>query len=246
MSKTAGIIVVGNEILSGKTEDINSTYLAKELRRLGVDVKEIIIVPDEVERIAAVAGDFSSRFNLVFTSGGVGPTHDDVTILGIAQAFGRKVIQHPILIEVLKKWYHNDLNEARLKMAEVPEGSQFQGFDKLEFPVVVLENIFIFPGVPEILREKFEAIKEDFRDRPFFMKVIYVKTSEGTLAAYLNRLIGEYPKLLLGSYPEMNNSAYRVKVTVESKDSQYLESAFQSFISVFPADSILKVESETI
>lgn len=242
MSKTAGILIIGNEILSGKTVDSNSSYLCKELRNLGLEVCEIAIVPDEVDRIADLARNFSGRFDYVFTSGGVGPTHDDVTIEGIARAFGKRVVRHPALVEILKSWYEEDLNEARLKMAEVPEGSELQAFDKLSFPVVVFKNVFIFPGIPQILREKFEAIKEDFRDAPFFVKTIYVKTPEGKLASYMNRLLTEYPKLLVGSYPEMDNPAYYVKITVESKDIRYLEDAFQSFMSSLPPDSVVKVE----
>src|SRR5437867_4499991 len=105
MSKQAGILIIGNEILSGKVVDLNSSYLCKELRALGVEVVEICTIADDVERISAVTKDFSARFDHVFTSGGVGPTHDDVTILGIAQAFDQKVVRHPALVEILKRWY---------------------------------------------------------------------------------------------------------------------------------------------
>lgn len=246
MSKQAGIVVIGNEILSGKTLDSNTTYFTKELRKLGVEVREICTIPDEVSRIAEVINGFAGRFHFVFTSGGVGPTHDDVTMQGIARAFHKKIIRHPVLVEILKGWYKNEMNEARLKMAEVPEGSELQGLEKLAFPVIVFQNIFIFPGIPQILREKFEAIKENFRDTPYFLKTIYVKISEGTLAAYLNRLLEEYPKLLLGSYPEIDNPSYRVKVTVESKDDEYLEKAFQQLLACLPEDAVVKVESEPV
>ncbi len=243
MSKQAAILIIGNEILSGKTVDTNSAYLSKELRHLGVEVREIRVIPDEVDQIALVTRDFSDRFDYVFTSGGVGPTHDDVTMEGIARAFDTKVIRHPALVEILRSWYKNDLNEARLKMAQVPDGSVFQGLDKLSFPLVVVKNVYIFPGIPEILREKFEAVKSSFKDSPYFLKTVYVKTPEGILANHLNDLIRQYPELLVGSYPEMNNPLYHVKVTVESKDSRYLEEAFQAFMKTLPEDAVVKVES---
>lgn len=246
MSKKAAILIIGNEILSGKTDDTNSGYLCKELRKLGVLVSEIAIIPDDINQIAKTAAHFSKEFDYVFTSGGVGPTHDDVTMAGIAKAFGVNIIRHPALIEILKGWYKDGLNEARLKMTEIPEGSEFQAVGKLSFPVIVFKNIFIFPGVPQILREKFEAIKEDFRCTPFFLKSIYIKIPEGILAESLNQLLLHYPKLLVGSYPEMNNPTYRVKVTLESKDSHYLEDAFQKFIGTLDPDSIVKIESEPV
>lgn len=244
MSKQAAILIIGNEILSGKTVDTNSSYLAKELRKLGVDLREICIIPDEIERIAEVVKDVSSRFEVVFTSGGVGPTHDDVTMEGVARAFGKNVIRHPNLIKILQSWYKNELNEDRLKMSEVPEESYFLAADKLAFPVIVFKNIFIFPGIPQILREKFEAIRETFRESPYHLKNLYLKMSEGKLASFLNNLLKEYPELLVGSYPEIDNPAYKVKVTVESKNSAYLEEAFQALIHGLPADTIVKVESE--
>src|SRR5215510_9600464 len=119
MAKTAGIVIIGNEILSGKVQDANAAYLLCELRLLGVDVKKVSVIPDEVEVIALEVASFSQQFEVVFTSGGVGPTHDDVTIEGIAKAFGRRVIRHPELERSLRNRYSSDLNEARLKLTEV-------------------------------------------------------------------------------------------------------------------------------
>lgn len=246
MPKQAAILIIGNEILSGKIQDSNSAYLAKELRSLGVELREIRIIPDEVTRIAEAVRDFSERFEFVFTSGGVGPTHDDVTMEGIARAFGQKVVRHPNLTKILESWYKHELNEDRLKMAEVPEGSRFLAEDKLSFPAIAFRNVFIFPGVPEIFREKFQAIRESFRETPYYLKNVYVKMPEGKLASYLNQLLKQHPDLLLGSYPEMNNPGYRVKVTLESKKSSYLEEALQNLTRALPPDAIVKIESEPL
>jgi molybdenum cofactor synthesis domain-containing protein len=127
MPKTAGIVLVGNEILSGKIEDANAVYLCRELRSLGVDVRRISVIPDEVDTIAAEIAAFSRGHDVVFTSGGVGPTHDDVTIEGAARALGVPVVRHPHLVALLQRYYGDRLTEAHLKMAEVPEGAELDG-----------------------------------------------------------------------------------------------------------------------
>jgi len=240
--KSAGILIIGNEILSGKTVDTNSPYLCSELRNLGVDVKKISVIPDELEVIAQEVSVFSRSYDLVFTSGGVGPTHDDVTIEGIAQGLGRRVRLHPELEILVKNFYGADMNPAKLKMAEVPEGAELLTGEGLVFPVIVVENIYIFPGIPEILRKKFEAIKGRFGDEPFFMKQIFVDRWEVDIAHCLNRLLEAFPHLLLGSYPELNNPAYKVKLTLESKNKDYLEEAFHQLVTLLPKDSIVRVE----
>src|ERR671913_2022950 len=118
MPKTAGIILVGNEILSGKIVDANASYLCRELRALGVDVRRISVIPDEVELIADEVARFSADYDVVFTSGGVGPTHDDVTIEGVARAAGARVVRHPALVALLEAYYQGKVSEANLKMAE--------------------------------------------------------------------------------------------------------------------------------
>src|SRR5919198_2175325 len=112
MARTAGIVIIGNEILSGKVQDVNAAYLVRELRLLGVDVQKISVIPDDIEVIAAEVSAFSHQFDMVFTSGGVGPTHDDVTIEGIAKAFGRRVVREPELEQKLRDFYKEKVNDA--------------------------------------------------------------------------------------------------------------------------------------
>ena len=131
MARTAGIILIGNEILSGKVVDANASYLCRELRALGVAVRKISVIPDEVELIASEVGEQSSAFDVVFTSGGVGPTHDDVTMEGVARALGVAVLRDPRLVRLLEGLYKGRLNEARLKMAEVPEGALLMAGEEL-------------------------------------------------------------------------------------------------------------------
>ncbi len=242
MSKSAGIIIIGNEVLSGKTEDTNSRFLCRELRALGVDVRRISVIPDEIELIGKEAFAFSQQFDFVFTTGGVGPTHDDVTMAGIAHGFGVKVIRHPELERNLRDRHGTNINEARLRMAEMPEGAELVGDGFLIGPVVRLRNVYIFPGIPKIMRDRFEAIKDTFRDAPFFLKVIYVKEGEGSLASFLNDLLKVFPDLLLGSYPIIDSPEYKVKLTLESKDHDYLNRAFQQLLGALPKKAIHRVE----
>lgn len=241
MPKTAAIILIGNEILSGKIEDANAAYLCRELRALGVDVRRISVIPDEVEAIAAEVRAASAGHDVVFTSGGVGPTHDDVTIEGVARAMGVPVVRHPELVAMLRAYYGERLTAAHLKMAEVPEGARLIGADTLRFPTVQMGNVYVLPGVPEIFREKFQAIRERFRDVPIHLRTVFVRIGEGTLAEHLNAVLAEYPALQLGSYPELANPEYRVKVTLESRDPAYLERALESLLKRLPGDVVVRV-----
>lgn len=241
MAKTAGILLVGNEILSGKIIDANAAFLCRELRPLGVDVRRITVIPDEVGLIAAEVAAFSREFDVVFTSGGVGPTHDDVTIEGVARGMGVPVVRHPRLRGLLERHFGDRLNEAHLKMAEVPEGAELVG-ENLRFPSIQMKNVYVLPGVPEIFREKFNALRDRFRDEPFHLKNVFVSIGEGTLADYLNGLLRDFSTLLLGSYPEFNNPDYRVKVTLESRDRDYVERALAEFLKRLPAGALVRVD----
>ena len=241
MPKTAGIILVGNEILSGKIVDANASYLCRELRGLGVEVRRITVIPDEVDLIAAEVARFSADYDVVFTSGGVGPTHDDVTIEGVARAAGVAVVRHPALVALLRGFYRDTLNEAHLKMAEVPEGAELLADESVRFPTILMRNVYILPGVPEIFRRKFDALRERFRDQPIFLKNVFVSIGEGSLADHLNALVREYPELLCGSYPEFSNPEYKVKVTLESRDLAFLDRALAELLKRLPADSIVRV-----
>jgi molybdenum cofactor synthesis domain-containing protein len=241
MPKTAGIILIGNEILSGKIRDENAAYLCRELRALGVDVRRIAVIPDEVALIADEVAAFSKAFDLAFTSGGVGPTHDDVTIEGVARAMAVPVVRHPELVALLERYYRGKVTEAALRMAEIPEGAELVTGGTLRFPTILMRNVYVLPGVPEIFRQKFDALRERFRDQPIHLKNVFVRIGEGTLADYLNRLLESFPLLQLGSYPEFSNPEYQVKVTLESRDRGYLEQALGDFLARLPADAVVKV-----
>ena len=242
MSKTAGIVIIGNEVLSGKTQDINSYFLSTELRRLGVELQKISTIQDEIPIIGQEVAAFSKKFDHVFTSGGVGPTHDDVTIEGIAHGLGLKVVRHPDIEQRMRQRFGAAVNEARLRMANVPEGATLLPPDALFAPIVNIYNVYVFPGIPKILQERFLSIKERFRDAPYFLKNVYVRYGEGVIAAILNDLLVKFPQLMLGSYPVLDLPEYKVKVTLESKDPAYLEGALQAFVASLPEDAVQRIE----
>ena len=229
-------------VISGKITDANAAYLCRELRALGVEVRRIAVIPDEVDAIRREVAECSTAYDFVFTSGGVGPTHDDVTIEGVARALDVRVVRDEHLVSLLDQYYKGNLNDARLKMAEVPEGAELLASDSLLFPVIVVRNVYVLPGVPEIFRQKFEAIKDRFRDAPYFLKSVFVRIGEGRLADFLNDLLRAYPQLMLGSYPEFSNPEYKVKVTLESKDNAYLDRALADFLERLPREVVVRVE----
>jgi molybdenum cofactor synthesis domain-containing protein len=240
--RTAALIVIGNEILSGKVVDTNSSYLARELRALGVSLRRIVVIPDEIDTIAAAVRELRSECEVVFTSGGVGPTHDDVTIGGVAVGLGRAVIRHPSLESKLREFFGDGVNEARLKMAEVVEGTELLYEGNLSFPTLRVENIYILPGIPEIFREKFDALRQRFAADPFHLRAIYTSAPESTIASSLNEVLRTFPALLLGSYPKLNDPEYRVRVTLESKDREYLERAFEALLRLLPPGAVVRTE----
>jgi len=239
---SAALLVIGNEILSGKVRDTNSAFLAVELRKLGVDLERILTIPDEIDLIARETKDMSERFDYVFTSGGIGPTHDDMTMDGIALAFDRQLEMNQSMVDRMARYSEKPLNDAMKKMAIIPTGSEILDVGGLWFPVVVVENVHIFPGIPELFEKKFHSIADRFSGVPFQLKKIYVRPAESDIAEILNALLREFPELMLGSYPRINEEHYRVMLTLESRDEAYVESATEALVKNLPGDAVYKIE----
>lgn len=239
---TAGLIVVGNEILSGKVVDSNSAFLARELRKVGVTLRRVLVIPDELEDIAAAVREMRTRYDVLFTSGGVGPTHDDVTIEGVALGLGRKVVRHPLMEQKLRELFGDRINEARLKMADVPEGGEMVFEGGLSFPTLKVENIYVLPGIPELFEAKLLSIVYRFAADPFYLRIVYTNEMETSIAHFLNQTLSAFPELLLGSYPRYGTADYRVRITLESKDRDYVERALQHLLELMPRGSVVRTE----
>ncbi len=241
MGRVAGIIIIGDEILSGKVHDGNSFFMAKELWSHGVRVCRVSIIPDSIDEIAEEVKAFSLRYDYVFTSGGIGPTHDDITIEGISKAFGVKAVINNTLREVLEKKM-GVLSPEQLKMAEVPDGAELISDDTLSFPLIKFRNVFVFPGIPQLLKKKFLAIEKLFNEPPIFLKKVYLKESESRIAPVLNGIVNRYKDVKVGSYPVVDNTEYSVMVTLESVDDFELASALKDLLNDIPAENLVRVE----
>jgi molybdenum cofactor synthesis domain-containing protein len=240
--KTAAIIIIGNEILSGKVKDTNSSYLASELRALGVDLRRISVIPDDIDAIGNEVSSCSESYDYVFTSGGVGPTHDDVTMEGIAKGFGLGTDTNQRLSDVVGRLCSGDVTDAAMKMAIVPEGAELIEVEGVGFPLVVIRNVYVFPGIPEFLVKRFEAIKERFRSTPFMVSKLYVNDEECFIAPYLESVLRKFKGVMVGSYPKVGLEEYKVVVTLESRDDGQLSKAQDYLIGLLPEGSVVKVE----
>jgi len=222
---TAGMVVIGNDILSCKITDTNSPFLCRELHFLGIRLERLITIPDDFALIGQVVREFSAAFTWIFTSGGIGPTHDDLTIPAIAAGFGVPVVRDAALERTIREHYAERLTEDHLLMAQVPQGAELIEIDGLYYPQVQFRNVFILPGVPQLFEYKFNAIKSRFRSRPIVLHEIFMKADEGVIAASLRETAERFGDVLIGSYPSFFKRDYSVKVTLESRERSSVEAA---------------------
>ena len=244
-TKTAGLILIGNELLSGKTRDTNGLFLIHKLRELGVSLKRVEIIPDDKEDIAQTVKRFSETYTWVFTSGGMGTTHDDATVPAVAQAFGVALVRHPQLLERLhgpSSEHSFPLTEHHFRLTEVPEGSVLLKTEDVLWPVPVMRNVYILPGVPTLFERKFLGIMETFRQPPFVLKQLFVRLHEEQIAARLEEIASQHPNVAIGSYPLFVAApdGHRVKVTFEGKNATEVTSACAEAKEVLGEHAIVK------
>lgn len=227
---TAGIVIIGDEILSGKFVEENAAFLIGELRSLGVDLRRITVVPDDLHDIASTVVATSDRFDHVFTSGGVGPTHDDITMAAIAHAFGTTVTRHPDLEMRVRAYWKDRLADANLRLADVPAGAELVFGKDQVWPVVCYRNVYIMPGVPTLFRRKFIDIRDRFRSVPVTAARVYVDLDEGELAPHLDAVVKDFPAVRVGSYPRFSERDFKVLVTLEGTDGAQVTAAFEILV----------------
>jgi FAD synthetase len=226
----AGVVIIGNEILSGKFADENTPWLVHRLRALGCDLLRVAVIPDTLDDIASEVAAQSARFDWVFTTGGVGPTHDDLTFAGIARAFGLAVHLHPELAAILRAKLGDTCNEAALRMAEIPEGSELWWDGGVVYPLVVTRNVCIFPGVPSLLKLKFDKVAHRFAGTPLSARRLETRLGESAIAAALTAATERFPAVAIGSYPRLDEVPVRVIVTLESRDAAALEACARALL----------------
>lgn len=235
MNKTAAALIIGNELLTGKTQESNLLGLARTLRSLGIVLSRTVLVLDDKSTIAKEVSELASSHDYLFTSGGVGPTHDDVTQDGIAAAFGVPIVIDPTLEKMVRDYYKGDVNEGKLRLARVPEGARLVYATSSPWPVTVLNNVWIIPGIPEIFRMKLPIIQEHLgTGTPFVSRSVFVKMEEHDLKSILDDLVQGHPAVEVGSYPAWNNPNYHTKVTFDGKEQEAIDRAVQEFLGRLP------------
>ena len=233
---TAAALVIGNEILSGKVQDTNSRDLALLLRRLGVRLEQVLVIPDDRPRIAAAVAHLSKSHDWLFTSGGVGPTHDDVTIEAVADAFGVRAVSDDSTAELIRRHYGARCTEGHLRMALVPEGAALETIESVRWPTVRMQNTFVLPGIPEVFRMKLAVVEHVVgRHRPFVSHAVYTKMDEGDLKPLLDAVVAAHPSIDVGSYPTWTDPRFRTKLTFDGLDESAVVAAKESFLATLPA-----------
>jgi molybdenum cofactor synthesis domain-containing protein len=241
MRRTAGIVVIGDEILSGKFADENGAFLIRELRSLGVDLRRITVIPDVLEEIADVVPWHAARFDFVFTSGGVGPTHDDVTMAGISRGFGVGVVRSPDLEAKVRGYWGAKLADANLRLANVPDGAELVYGTDATWPVVAYRNVYILPGVPALFKRKFHDISARFREAPVTLAKVYVAADEGTIAPTLDAVVAAFDDVKLGSYPRFDERDFRVMLTIEGGDAARVHAAQADLVARL-GDAVVRID----
>ena len=229
---TACMLVIGNEVLSGRTPDRNLNHIARRLTELGIELREARVVPDDDAVIASAVNETRARYRYVFTSGGIGPTHDDITADAIARAFGVGIGHHPDAVAVLRANYPPEmLNEARLRMARIPDGAVLIKNPVSHAPGFRIENVYVFAGVPAIMQAMFEEIAHELEGGPPAASVtVSCFLGEGAVAERLRAIQDEWsPEVDIGSYPFYRRKRYGTSIVFRSRDPGALDAAAASF-----------------
>jgi molybdenum cofactor synthesis domain-containing protein len=226
---TACVLIIGNEILSGRTQDANLAFLAKGLNEAGIRLREARVIPDDAAVIVATVNEVRRNFDYVFTTGGIGPTHDDITAPCMAEAFGVPLILHPEAKRLLESHYPpGALNEARLRMAHVPEGAVLLPNPISRAPGFRIENVYVLPGVPQIMQAIFSELKHRLRGGArLYSRNVSCALSEGALAKDLATLQERYADLEIGSYPYFRRSDFGVTLVLRGTDKDRIAAAIE-------------------
>lgn len=247
-SKTAGIIIVGDEILKGQVKDVNSHFICKRLRAVGTKVEKMSVVGDNIDDIANVVKEFSQRFDFIVTSGGIGPTHDDVTYKGVAKGFNEDVV---LSKDLETYWKDIDSLESSKAMSLIPRSANITwvnlgkklfnskgGSAVTTFPVVTVSNVFILPGVPQYFEMLVSSLeKSHFQSHgfSFYTGRIYLCVHEDVVLDALNKTVEELKDCVFGSYPVLDNSKYKTQITVEAGSVARVRAAEDFFKSLIPS-----------
>jgi molybdenum cofactor synthesis domain-containing protein len=241
MARRAAALVIGNEILTGKVVEANLPLLARTLFELGIRFERVVICRDELDIIARDLDALRASHDVVFTSGGVGPTHDDVTIPAVARAFGVEVRRDEDLARRIREHFGEATTEGHLRMADMPAGGVLLTNAQVHWPVLAMGNVYVLPGVPEIFARKLEVVKEHLgKSAPYVSGAIYTRCDEGAIAALLERIEHDH-RVQVGSYPRFDDSDHSVKITFDGTDAEGVERAIEACLAELDPSLVVRV-----
>ena len=243
IARSAAAALIGDELLSGKISEQNALALARTLRALGISLGRAVLLPDDVATIAEEVRGLSADYDVVFTSGGIGPTHDDKTIEGVARAFGVDASIDPSLATLLRKTYGERCTDAHLRMALVPDGAELLTTTEILWPTIVMRNVWVLPGVPEIFRMKLSVVRAWVSGpRPFLSKAVFTNLEEPELKPLLDEIVEAHAAVHVGSYPKWFDASYKTKITFDSDDEASIDAAIARFLELLPDGEPQRVE----
>ncbi|MDX8404583.1 MAG: molybdopterin-binding protein [Mariprofundus sp.] len=224
--QTAAVLVIGNEVLSGRTREANAWLTAQQFFARGCKLSEIAVVPDKQEAIVSTLNRLRHQYDAVITSGGIGPTHDDITMEAVAAAFEVDLMEHRFIVQAMTEFFGKDgLNDGRRRMTRVPTGAQLIRCEKTIAPGAHIGNVYVLAGVPDIFASQLDAILDDFGDTPFQRQEIEVGVPESTFAAALERIQKQFNDVEIGSYPGRCGPNPCGKICLSSQHPEHLQQA---------------------
>lgn len=232
----AAVLLIGNELLSGRVRDENLPFLAKELWQLGILLRTTWVIRDDLETISTSVRALSDQHSMVFTTGGIGPTHDDLTVEAIAAAFGVPLVQSEQLAELIRTHVGGEATEHQLRMARIPQGADLVGAEGT-WPTIRMKNTYVLPGVPSILRRKFENLRSEFPSSPWHRDALTFICRETEIAPMLDAVVASFDDVEIGSYPQSE----QVLITFEGQDPDRIRAAREALDQA--ATSIPRPES---
>ncbi len=240
---TAAVLIIGDEILSGRTQDTNLRDIARHLGVHGVDVAEARMVPDVTEEIVGALNALRARYDYVVTTGGIGPTHDDITAEAVAQAFGVELYEHPEILDNLEKRWGGEVTPARRRMARVPRGGDLVKNPVQGPPGFTIGNVFVLAGVPQVMRGMLEDVGPRLRGGAVTLsRTVRVEgTGEGVLAAPLEAVARAHPQMSLGSYPFFGPDGYGSNLVLRGRDSAELDATVGELIAALEAAGVAHI-----
>ena len=241
---TAGIIIIGNEVLSGRTKDINTSTLAKWLNSLGIEVKEVRIIPDIESKIIETVNHLRKKFDYIFTTGGIGPTHDDITAESISKAFDLKYDFHKDAYSILEKYYKpGEFNDGRQKMAKMPTSAKLILNPTSGAPGFYIENVFCLPGVPSILQSMIGGLNNVLiGGDPILNLTISLKTVESEIAKSITEIQNNNNEVEIGSYPFFRAGKLGVSIVLRSSNKKKLDACNSEILEFVKSKEIEIVE----